>query len=117
MANRTEFVWARCRRLVADPRWGGSIFVATRSVLIYVEGKEAAFRVFHRVLRPVGRVSIFEPINSYFPDDMEKIWVSEGWDARRQPNDPMMNSCGKEAWLAEFGSPRFMVALTIPRCH
>jgi arsenite methyltransferase len=37
--------------------------VATRSVLIYVEDKQAAFREFHRVLRRGGRVSIFEPIN------------------------------------------------------
>jgi len=37
--------------------------VTTRSVLIYVEDKRQAFREFHRVLRPNGRVSIFEPIN------------------------------------------------------
>ena len=44
-------------------------FVTARSVLIYVEEKEAAFRAFHRVLRPGGRASLFEPINNYFPDD------------------------------------------------
>lgn len=64
-------------------------------MLIYVEEKERAFREFHRVLRHDGRVSIFEPINRYFPDDMndfwgfdarpvrdlvEKIWAYEGWD-------------------------------------
>jgi ubiquinone/menaquinone biosynthesis C-methylase UbiE len=37
--------------------------VTTRSVLIYVEDKGQAFREFHRVLRPDGRLSIFEPIN------------------------------------------------------
>jgi ubiquinone/menaquinone biosynthesis C-methylase UbiE len=37
--------------------------VTTRSVLIYVDDKESAFREFHRVLRPGGRVSLFEPIN------------------------------------------------------
>ena len=37
--------------------------VTTRSVLIYVDSKRAAFDSFHRVLRPGGRVSIFEPIN------------------------------------------------------
>jgi ubiquinone/menaquinone biosynthesis C-methylase UbiE len=37
--------------------------VTTRSVLIYVDDKRAAFDSFHRVLRPDGRVSIFEPIN------------------------------------------------------
>ncbi len=37
--------------------------VTTRSVLIYVEDKSRAFSEFHRVLRPGGRVSLFEPIN------------------------------------------------------
>jgi SAM-dependent methyltransferase len=37
--------------------------VLTRSVLIYIDDKAAAVREFFRVLRPGGRVSIFEPIN------------------------------------------------------
>jgi arsenite methyltransferase len=37
--------------------------VVTRSVLIYVEEKAAAAQEFFRVLRPGGRVSLFEPIN------------------------------------------------------
>lgn len=39
--------------------------VTTRSVLIYVHDKAAALQAFYRVLRPGGRLSIFEPINSY----------------------------------------------------
>jgi arsenite methyltransferase len=39
--------------------------VTTRSVLIYVDDKRRAFEEFHRVLRPGGRLSIFEPINSF----------------------------------------------------
>lgn len=39
--------------------------VTTRSVLIYVHDKARAFREFHRVLRPQGRVSLFEPINRW----------------------------------------------------
>lgn len=39
--------------------------VTTRSVLIYVERKTEAFRAFHRVLRAGGRISLFEPINSF----------------------------------------------------
>jgi SAM-dependent methyltransferase len=39
--------------------------VTTRSVLIYVERKPAAFAEFFRVLRTGGRLSIFEPINSF----------------------------------------------------
>jgi arsenite methyltransferase len=37
--------------------------VTTRSVLIYVKDKAAALAEFYRVLRPGGRVSMFEPIN------------------------------------------------------
>jgi ubiquinone/menaquinone biosynthesis C-methylase UbiE len=39
--------------------------VTTRSVLSYVERKAAAFAEFARVLRPGGRLSIFEPVNSF----------------------------------------------------
>jgi SAM-dependent methyltransferase len=39
--------------------------VTTRSVLIYVRDKQAAFAEFFRVLRPGGRLSIFEPINGF----------------------------------------------------
>src|SRR5580692_9790310 len=42
--------------------------VTTRSVLIYVKDKAAALREFHRVLRPGGRVSVYEPINVLMHD-------------------------------------------------
>lgn len=105
VTEQVEFVRATAQDL--SPILDGSVdVVTTRSVLIYVDGKDAAFREFHRVLRPGGRMSIFEPINNYFPDDtndfwgfdahpvrdlVEKIWVLEGWDAPNHPNDPMMN--------------------------
>ena len=105
VAERAEFVRAAAEDLSPIP--DGSVdVVTTRSVLIDAQHKDAAFREFHRVLRPGGRVSIFEPINNYFPDDMddfsgfdahpvrdlvEKIWVSEGRDAANHPKDPMMN--------------------------
>jgi arsenite methyltransferase len=39
--------------------------VTTRSVLIYVSAKQQAFQEFYRVLKPGGRLSIFEPINRF----------------------------------------------------
>ena len=39
--------------------------VTTRSVLIYVQDKERAFAEFFRVLRPGGRISLYEPINRF----------------------------------------------------
>jgi ubiquinone/menaquinone biosynthesis C-methylase UbiE len=39
--------------------------VTTRSVLIYVQRKQQAFDEFSRVLKPHGRLSIFEPINRF----------------------------------------------------
>lgn len=39
--------------------------VTTRSVLIYVTEKQQAFDEFFRVLRPGGRISLFEPINRF----------------------------------------------------
>ncbi len=72
---------AECRRRAGDdPRCAfvqasaddlgaiatGSVdVVTTRSVLMYVDDKRAAFGETARVLRPGGRLSIFEPINSF----------------------------------------------------
>ncbi len=39
--------------------------VTTRSVLIFVADKQKAFTEFHRILKPGGRVSIFEPISNF----------------------------------------------------
>jgi ubiquinone/menaquinone biosynthesis C-methylase UbiE len=80
--------------------------ITTRSVLIYVDDKAQAFEEFCRVLRPSGRLSIFEPINRFDWPEPEHIFF--GYDvtpvmdvtkkvkslyARLQPmdSDPMMN--------------------------
>jgi arsenite methyltransferase len=81
--------------------------VTTRSVLIYVDRKDAAFSEFYRVLRLGGRLSIFEPINRYFEMRDDDFWgfdagpvrdlvakmnSYEGWDAdSATEDDPMMN--------------------------
>lgn len=49
--------------------------VTTRSVLIYVKNKSAAFKEFYRVLKPGGRLSIFEPINRFrYPEPDHIFW-------------------------------------------
>ena len=61
---RSSFVQAAADDLRAVPDASVDV-VTTRSVLIYVDRKPAAFAELHRVLRPGGRLSIFEPINSF----------------------------------------------------
>jgi arsenite methyltransferase len=105
VATRTDFVLAAADDLsvILD---GSVDVVTTRSVLIYVDHKDSAFREFHRVLGPGGRLSIFEPINAYFRDDpntfwgfdarevadlVQKMWAYEGWTGELDQRDPMMN--------------------------
>jgi arsenite methyltransferase len=66
--DRAEFVTAAAEDLAGIP--DESVDVATaRSVLIYVVDKPAAFASLYRVLRPGGRISLFEPINRLmFPE-------------------------------------------------
>jgi SAM-dependent methyltransferase len=56
------------RYVVADATALGDVeadVVTARSVLIYVADKARAFAEFFRVLRPGGRLSLFEPINRF----------------------------------------------------
>ena len=64
VANRCEFIRASADDL--SPIQDASVdVVTTRSVLIYVSTKQKAFAEFFRVLKPNGRLSIFEPINRF----------------------------------------------------
>ena len=82
-AARDLGVLDRCRFLEASADdlhaiGGGSIdVVTTRSVLIYVSRKRDAFREFARVLRPHGRISLYEPINRFASRDAN-TWM--GYD-------------------------------------
>jgi arsenite methyltransferase len=64
VCSRCEFLVASADNLADVPDEAVDV-VATRSVLIYVKDKQRAFGEFFRVLRPGGRLSIFEPINSF----------------------------------------------------
>lgn len=63
-ADRCQFTVGALPDLAGLPDNAADV-VLTRSVLIYINDKAAAFRALHRVLRPAGRLSIFEPINRY----------------------------------------------------
>jgi arsenite methyltransferase len=62
LLGRCQFLLAPADDLTAVT--GASVdVVTTRSVLIYVKDKAQALREFYRVLKPGGRLSLFEPIN------------------------------------------------------
>ncbi len=68
LQDRCRFVRASADDL--SPFGDASVdVVTTRSVLIYVAAKQQAFNDFFRVLKPGGRISLFEPINRFaFPE-------------------------------------------------
>lgn len=67
MVERCRFVRAPAGDLA--PIADGSVDAVTlRSVLIYESDKRSAFAEFHRVLRPGGWLSLFEPINRFAED-------------------------------------------------
>jgi ubiquinone/menaquinone biosynthesis C-methylase UbiE len=80
--------------------------ITTRSVLIYVAAKQQAFNEFFRILKPQGRLSIFEPINRFrYPEPSHTFWgydvtpvneiaqkVKEVYHKIQPPdNDPMLD--------------------------
>jgi SAM-dependent methyltransferase len=69
--DRCRFVEAAADDL-GSIRDGSVDVVTTRSVLIYVGEKTAAFADFARVLRPGGRISLWEPINRFGSEERRR---------------------------------------------
>jgi arsenite methyltransferase len=104
VSDRCSFVQAGAEDLgqVAD---ASVDVVTTRSVLIYVADKAAAFSEFLRVLRAGGRVSLFEPINRFGMDERKQgFWgypgdglaelatrVDRVYEEIQPPDDPMLD--------------------------
>lgn len=77
--DRCQFLNASAEDLSAIPDRSVDA-VTTRSVLIYVSGKQKAFDEFFRVLKPEGRLSIFEPINRFGHPEPPHMFA--GYDVR-----------------------------------
>jgi arsenite methyltransferase len=104
LASRCSFVKAAADDLAGVAAASVDV-VTTRSVLIYVADKARAFDEFRRVLRPGGRVSLFEPINSFGMDEKrEGFWgyptegvadlaarVTAVFEELQPPTDPMLD--------------------------
>ena len=103
IADRCRFVEAAATEL--EELEDESIdVVTTRSVLIYVKDKQRAFAEFHRVLRPGGRISLFEPINRFGMEQRRTTWgydvegvrelmakLTQAYERRQPPDDPMLD--------------------------
>lgn len=107
--------------------------VTTRSVLIYVEHKRRAFEEFHRVLKPGGRLSIAEPINSFTYPEPEHLFmgfdvtpvsdlaskIREIYRRHQPPGDPMMDFDERDliafADRAGFGEIHLTLEIDITR--
>jgi arsenite methyltransferase len=80
--------------------------VTTRSVLMYSDRKSAAFGEFFRVLRPGGRLSIFEPINRFQfqhrPNDLFGLGRSTVDDLLAKVGDVYRDSTQEEGPMVDF---------------
>jgi arsenite methyltransferase len=104
LADRCSFVLAPAEEL-ADVGEASVDVACTRSVLIYVKDKARAFSELFRVLRPGGRITLWEPINRFGMDErLEGFWgypsdglaeladrVEHVYTESQPPDDPMLD--------------------------
>jgi ubiquinone/menaquinone biosynthesis C-methylase UbiE len=127
--ERCAFVEARAESLaqIADASVDA---VTTRSVLIYVADKLGALREFHRVLRPGGRLALWEPINRfdiiyrrqpYWGREIEEIAdltarIREFYERLQPPDsDPMLDFDERDllGYAEDAGFRRVKMQLTV----
>ncbi|MDP9370814.1 MAG: class I SAM-dependent methyltransferase [Chloroflexota bacterium] len=131
VADRSSFVLAPAEDLV--PIADASVdIVTTRSVLAYVAPKQRALAEFFRVLRPGGRISLYEPINrlthrepsdrfgGYHVSPVQELAERVGTAyERRQPSDtdPMFDFDERDlvAFVDEAGFGELHLELRVDR--
>jgi len=90
LSDRARFVRASATDLTAVPTETVDV-VVERAVLLFIEDRRRAFDEYHRVLRPGGRLSLGEPINSWMSVDQPGyLWgydVTEVLDLERKLHD------------------------------
>lgn len=71
--------------------------VVARSVLIYLAAKAAAFAEFHRVPRPGGRLSLFEPINRV-GEGLEQPWGADDGELAERDRRVRAHQRARQEW-------------------
>ena len=88
--HRSSFVRASAADLAAIETASVDV-VVERAVLLFIEDRARAFSEYHRVLRPGGRLSLSEPLNSWMSADRPGyLWgydVSAATDLERKLHD------------------------------
>lgn len=113
VTDRCEFVIASAQDL--EPIADESVDAVTlRSVLIYVEAKQQAFAEFDRVLKPGGRLSLFEPIGDFTREMQGGMDTFMGYDMSRTDRgipDSVRELHGKLQDYAQDHSPDHETAM------
>src|SRR4051812_5461667 len=127
VADRCSFVRAGAEELAGVEDSSVDV-VTTRSVLIYVAGKQRSFEEFFRVLRPGGRISLWEPINRFGAEERtrEAFWgfaadglkelaerVERVFGEIQPPDDPMIDFDERDLIRLAEGAGFFPVELEL----